>query len=510
MADAFAGGMDSPCLNNDRQTGESSAAGRDPATTSDVDSGVSGFTFHTQERKRATVGALWGHARSVSGQSLHDFDDDDGLQGSSASERVSQLSQRAGLGSFNRRDSACHSSLQQSYSLPTPDLCETGLSHWPARFNDNELYVGTVGPLQLPRDHPVLSSTPQLEANLPEPLGSTQLYRSPSAGDLLAAILGKNWRLQATADEELVGMRMSPTQRVLLAYYFSRVPAAGERFIFVPEDGLQPIEYTRPKVKPLGRCNSCREDCGEDETTDSVLSAQIALIDAETAANLRIWSVAALCRSLSLDNVMSLLAALMLEKQVVFFSPNIGLLTAAVLSVIPILKPYVWQSLIMPVVPSTLLELLDAPVPFAVGLQHKTVEVAQKCADLVRINLYKDGIKNAPPASALPNCRRLHGALAPWHAKLQAFRAYTRRPVHFVTSGEEEASEGFLNVIGNYLHDLCGDIRRHTITEVGATGRVSVLLEESLVESFPAKDVPFMKTFVHTQMFSSYVDAFTA
>ena len=59
----------------------------------------------------------------------------------------------------------------------------------------------------------------------------------------------------------------------------------------------------------------------------------------------------------------------------VLFCPNIGLLSTAVLSVIPLIRPFAWQSLLMPVLPALdqMLDLMDAPVPFILGVQVHTL-----------------------------------------------------------------------------------------------------------------------------------------
>ena len=46
-------------------------------------------------------------------------------------------------------------------------------------------------------------------------------------------------------------------------------------------------------------------------------------------------------------------AAVLLERQTVVFCPNIGVLTSCVLALIPLLRPYAWQSLLLPVLPAT-------------------------------------------------------------------------------------------------------------------------------------------------------------
>jgi hypothetical protein len=85
-------------------------------------------------------------------------------------------------------------------------------------------------------------------------------------------------------------------------------------------------------------------------------------------------------RSLSLDNIITLLNGALLEKQVVVFCPHIGTLAAAVLALVPLLRPFCWQSLMMPVTPRNMLGFLEAPVPFLLGVQYKTPDVAMRWA----------------------------------------------------------------------------------------------------------------------------------
>lgn len=58
----------------------------------------------------------------------------------------------------------------------------------------------------------------------------------------------------------------------------------------------------------------------------------------------------------------------------VVFCPNIGVLSMAVLSIVPLLRPFAWQSLMLPILPDndSMLHLLDAPVPFVIGVQAST------------------------------------------------------------------------------------------------------------------------------------------
>ena len=43
------------------------------------------------------------------------------------------------------------------------------------------------------------------------------------------------------------------------------------------------------------------------------------------------------------------------------------------LSVIPIMRPFVWQGLFIPILPHVLADYLEAPVPFVVGIQRQPI-----------------------------------------------------------------------------------------------------------------------------------------
>ena len=206
------------------------------------------------------------------------------------------------------------------------------------------------------------------------------------------------------------------------------------------------------------------------------------------------------------------------------FCPNIGVLSASVLSLIPLMRPFAWQSLLLPVLPvqDKMLDLLEAPVPFILGIrvrcsqahlfplgtrsfenlftdrfgaghvkipclalrylhymtslpsfkvwvsrlecprsiqscfpsllrccaQYKTAEVAARCKSLMRVNIYKDRLKNAMHLPALPNVASLASALSPPYWALHSIgrEAAKTRPLYSITDDQKHAAESFLQV----------------------------------------------------------------
>lgn len=64
-----------------------------------------------------------------------------------------------------------------------------------------------------------------------------------------------------------------------------------------------------------------------------------------------------------------------------------------------------------------------------------------------------------------------------------------------------------MQVLQNRLSNIVKDLHLHSITDVNGADHVSILLEESFIDSFPSKDRVFVKQFTETQMFKMYVDS---
>ncbi|CAA3022235.1 Hypothetical predicted protein [Olea europaea subsp. europaea] len=294
--------------------------------------------------------------------------------------------------------------------------------------------------------------------------------------------------------------------QIICEYYELHCPARGSTVKFHPLDHLHPMEYHRPDETVLCITGSTI-DLRICNTSLELVEAHSALMAEEEAAALSVWATACLCGSLRLEHLLTLFAGALLEKQIVVVCSNLGILSASVLSIIPLIRPYQWQSLLMPVLPNDMLDFLDAPVPYIVGIKSKTAELQSKLTNVILVDLNKNQVKS-PAIPQLPQHRELYSSLSPYHAKLVG-ESYLgkKRPLHECTDVQVEAAKSFLGVLRSYLDSVCSNLRSHTITNVQSNDdKVSLLLKESFIESFPSRDQPFMKLFVDTQMFSVHTD----
>lgn len=71
---------------------------------------------------------------------------------------------------------------------------------------------------------------------------------------------------------------------------------------------------------------------------------------------------------ISIDNVLTIFRCMILEVSVCFTSSQLSILTAVQEAFLSFLFPFSWQGIYIPVIESSMLNILDAPVPFIVGV----------------------------------------------------------------------------------------------------------------------------------------------
>lgn len=296
--------------------------------------------------------------------------------------------------------------------------------------------------------------------------------------------------------------------QILYEYYKLAVPARGSSLLFQPLEHLPPMKFARPPNETSTLLGGRTIDPKLCRTNLEMVEMQSALTAAEEAAAISIWTVATVCRVLSLENVLALFTGVLLEKQIVVVCPNLGVLSAVVLSTISLIRPFQWQSLMLPILPNQMLDFLDAPVPYVVGVLQKSTALRAKSSSVVVINVQRDKV-SMPSTPPLPHRRELSSALEPFHTRLAAEGDFARKhPVHVYNDAQYQAAESFLAVLRSYLESLCRNLRSHTITNVQSNNdKVALLLKDSFVEDFESKDHSFMKLFVDTQFFSVHTDA---
>ncbi|KAL8170204.1 hypothetical protein V2J09_022008 [Rumex salicifolius] len=308
-----------------------------------------------------------------------------------------------------------------------------------------------------------------------------------------------------------LNLKRSGSAVSLLSYGALTIPARGSELAFHPLEHHQAIQYRRPAVSELG----IAEEFLTQESQDPLKLAEAWSMQSwlqqkrlfvYQCGQLQQFAEFFVLIIILLAYVLALVTGVLLEKQVALNCPNLGVLSAAVLSLIPMIRPFEWQSLLLPVLPDRMLDFLEAPVPFLVGLEKKPSGVKMKTDNLVHVDLLKDQLKTCY-LPLLPRRKELVAELRPIHARLACQSTLVEEPVYRCSEEQAEAAVQFLCVMKRYMESLCANLRSNTITSVQSNNdRVCILLKDSFADSFPFRDRPFIKLFVDTQMFSVLSD----
>jgi len=126
------------------------------------------------------------------------------------------------------------------------------------------------------------------------------------------------------------------------------------------------------------------------------------------------WTIATTFAKISLDHIIDLFRATMLEKSIVIVCSNLGMLSAVAMSIIPVLRPYVFQGPFIPILPEVLHEYLEAPVPFIIGIQNLPTDkdlVDRLIKEKVILYVESDKISFPEGVPQLPQMKQLYNSL---------------------------------------------------------------------------------------------------
>lgn len=114
----------------------------------------------------------------------------------------------------------------------------------------------------------------------------------------------------------------------------------------------------------------------------------------------------ALFRCLSLENIVALFEYAMAESRIIFVSQHTAMLHLACHALVSLLYPLKWASVFIPVLPARLLQALDAPCPYIIGIEKRYENIELPDDDYVLVDLDKDTIDATAHPVRLPRQHR--------------------------------------------------------------------------------------------------------
>ena len=105
------------------------------------------------------------------------------------------------------------------------------------------------------------------------------------------------------------------------------------------------------------------------------------------------WGFASLLRCIKIPNLLLLLKLLLMERSVLFIGSRVEEVTTSVFAISELLHPYKWASVFIPLLPVSLIDIIESPVPFIAGMAVTNEVYLNKLEhDPIIINAMKGGL----------------------------------------------------------------------------------------------------------------------
>lgn len=237
------------------------------------------------------------------------------------------------------------------------------------------------------------------------------------------------------------------------------------------------------------------------------------ILDGDEDQQLVEFCLACLLKLLTLDQLLVVLAAILQECQVLIVSHQTSIISALVMGMIPLMRPYVWQGTFIPVIPSSLDECMHSPMPYIMGVQELDEDSLDMLEEVVIIDVDAGELLNVPGhdiLTPLPYESNLRQKLHPLHDLIHKISESERDQCYlqpYSNSREEiEICHCVLSVLRNYHREM-----HHTILRaIDKIPRFNLSkprhITKVIVEVGDDNYTAFLKRFLTTQHWHFFFD----
>lgn len=219
--------------------------------------------------------------------------------------------------------------------------------------------------------------------------------------------------------------------------------------------------------------------------------------EAEEEMLLGEWGVPIALQALGHKLFFVLLGAVLLERKIVFVSPDLRILSALVLSWLPLIRPFNYQSVLIPILPNTMFSFLEAPVPFIVGVVEESAEIPTK--DVIVVDVQKRTITAPTPIPTIPDVDSL---------KKKVEREMEKLKITKSTKFLDQRDLGrIVKLFTEFFNSLFQNFHQHTLRDLTDPQKpITVFLKESFLSSCYEEENLFLIPFLETQIFFHFSD----
>lgn len=273
------------------------------------------------------------------------------------------------------------------------------------------------------------------------------------------------------SDESPRSYDESPCIKAMSMYQQIIIPEKGERSEFQPSPYLSPISFTRPYV---------------DEEEE--LFAE--------------WGLALTFHMISFDTLCEFISAILLEKKVLVYANDLRVLSALVFSFPPLIRPFTYQSVIIPMLPAKMESFLEAPVPFVVGAVSLPTDIPD---DVVVVDVTQDEVRSPEVIADLPNLDDLRRKTSSLVEDLE--NSFGGEIPYETTVVQRQLINSICTMFVTHFDSVFASFHNYTICNMSdPLTPISVFMKDSFLDDIEESELPFIEPFISSQAFFEFSD----
>ncbi|GAM21957.1 hypothetical protein SAMD00019534_051320 [Acytostelium subglobosum LB1] len=232
------------------------------------------------------------------------------------------------------------------------------------------------------------------------------------------------------------------------------------------------------------------------------------------------WSLFTMFESMNMEDIVTMFAWALMERSILVVSKDLGNVSSLIFSFIPLLRPFVWQCCFIPILPEALIESLEAPFPFIIGINELPKEVLASKKDYLIVDVDNKKIiypSNSSQVPTLPGSKKLLETLL--MQKKETFKLQNIIPLDHLKS---KYTENIITTFKEYHSWIVDQISSGVITCINNSANTTTIDAPSSIELLNKQSIHFLEDhhkqvlhclpddfkrffdqFFHSQMFAS-------
>jgi DENN (AEX-3) domain len=220
------------------------------------------------------------------------------------------------------------------------------------------------------------------------------------------------------------------------------------------------------------------------------------------------WALNLVVRRVSAEHLMRLVNATLLERHIVIVSTQtLGLLSALCIALVSLIRPFVWRSTMLSILPDSLSDVLYSPVPFVLGTRCLPADLDASAVDILVYDCDAATLvepASLAPAPPLPNMSR-------WIARFERLFApfagspLTTRP----TDAQSALLQRIVEEFGELTFGIVDRLGDHAPSS-GALDLSDPQHKSELVSRMLPASMAFYRALLDTQLLAGFEGKFVA